>query len=91
MSKINSSKENENKNLNVVYKPKQPNFPNPSSKQTSKASYVNGKTNIVKNINHWLERKRKLLQLGKHSQEQIKKVTSSILMSIQMEVLRPRS
>lgn len=55
----------------MEFKPKEPNFPNPSSKQKSKASYVKGKTD-VKNISHWLEGKGKSFQPGKFSQEQIK-------------------
>ena len=52
---------------NEPFKPTQPQFSNPVSKQQVKALFSKGKSD-VKNINHWLEGKGKPYQSGKFSQ-----------------------
>ena len=57
--KVSTQKIDEiNTKRKVTFTPKQPNFPNPPTKQFSKVSYVKGNSN-VKNINQWLEGKGK--------------------------------
>ena len=65
-SKQHFDKLNINAKRNVIFQPRQPHFPNPSSKKPSNASFSKG-INDVKNINHWLEGKCKVFQTGKFS------------------------